>query len=311
MTTHNQLNRRRFIHTSAAIAAGATLAGSITTFAADVKKTSLPKLKLALKYSMIKGNGTENEKIALIKKIGYDGVEIDSPSTIDLDKLNAACKQHGITVHGVIDSIHWDVPFSSADEKVRAKGLEGLKTAIADCKKVGGSTVLVVPGVARDGVSYQECYDRSQAEIKKAIPWAKDAGLKIGIEVVWNDFITKPEQLIKYVDDFKDDTVGAYFDCSNMLKFGIPAETWIRQLGKRMLKFDFKCYSKADAKDHPNEKFPGFMRPIGEGDENWPEILKALAEIGYNGWATSEVEPGDEKYLTDVFKRMKSVLGQA
>ena len=33
----------------------------------------------------------------------------------------------------------------------------------------------------------------------------------IAIEVVWNDFITTPEQLIAYVDDFNTPTVGAYF----------------------------------------------------------------------------------------------------
>ena len=36
---------------------------------------------------------------------------------------------------------------------------------------------------------------------------------------------------------------------------------------------------------------------IGEGDENWPEILKACAEVGYHGWATAEVHGGGEKWL--------------
>ena len=61
---------------------------------------------------------------------------------------------------------------------------------------------------------------------------------------MWNNFITKPEQLIEYVDSFKSDYVGAYFDCSNMIKYGVPPAEWIRKLGKRMLKFDFKGYSK-------------------------------------------------------------------
>ena len=78
--------------------------------------------------------------------------------------------------------------------------------------------------------------------MSKAIPLAEDAGVKIAIEVVWNDFITKPEQLVKYVDQFKTPTVGAYFDISNMIKYGVPPADWIRKLGKRMLKFDFKGY---------------------------------------------------------------------
>jgi L-ribulose-5-phosphate 3-epimerase len=67
---------------------------------------------------------------------------------------------------------------------------------------------------------------------------AEKTGVKIAIEVVWNDFLTTPEQLIKYVDEFKSPFVGAYFDCSNMIKYGVKPGDRIRKLGKRMLKFD-------------------------------------------------------------------------
>jgi hexulose-6-phosphate isomerase len=85
-----------------------------------------------------------------------------------------------------------------------------------------------------------------------------------------------------------------------MIKYGVPPAEWIRKLGKRMAKFDFKGY-KHD-KDKPWVK-------IGEGDEDWPEVLKALGEVGYDGWATSEVGGGGRKELEDISKRMDRVLG--
>mgnify|MGYP003335037393 FL=1 len=88
--------------------------------------------------------------------------------------------------------------------------------------------------------------------------------MKIAIETVWNNFITTPEQLVKYVDQFNSPFVGAYFDISNMIKYGVAPADWIRALGKRMLKMDFKGYNKAK----------GWV-PIGDGDEDWPEVLKA------------------------------------
>ena len=39
--------------------------------------------------------------------------------------------------------------------------------------------------------------------------------------------------------------------------------------------------------------------PIGEGDVNWPEVRKALAEIGYTGWATAEVKGGDADWVKE------------
>ncbi len=259
--------------------AGAVCAGGaagISSARAAEKKHSLKK---AVKFGMIKVPGASiADKFVLIKSLGFEGVEFDSPSGIDRDEALRARDKTGIQIHGVIDSVHWQTRLSDPDPAVRAKGVDALRTAIGDAKFYGADTVLLVPGKVTNPQTenYEQCYSRSQEEIRKVIPQVNDAGVKIGIEVVWNDFITKPEQLVQYVDDFNSPAVGAYFDCSNMLKYGVPAATWIRTLGKRMIKFDFKGYS------HKNK-----WVPIGEGDEDWPEVLKALDDVGYHGWAIS------------------------
>ncbi len=284
--------RRDFLAASAAAFAGAALA-------APAKAV---KLKKAVKYGMIGPGKTPTEKFNAIKKFGFQGVEIDSPSGLDLDAVVQATKDTGIVVHGVIDSVHWRDTLSHPDEKVRDKGLAALRGAIKDAQKVGADTCLLVPGVVNKDVTYEQCWERSTAEVKKAIPDAEKAGVKIAIEVVWNNFITKPEQLVKYVDQFESKWVGAYFDASNMLKYGVPAATWIRKLGKRMLKFDFKGYrvEKGDMK--------GAWVGVGEGSEDWPEILKACAEVGYDSWATAEIGRCDEKQLKDLSERMDRIL---
>jgi hexulose-6-phosphate isomerase len=294
--------RRDFLHAVASTAAA--LLANRAGWSAEPAK---PKLRKAIKYTMVAGKGTNKEKLALVKACGFEGVEIDSPSGLDLDDLAAAAKETGVIIHGVIDSVHWSKPFSSPDESVRAAGFDALKTALNDAAKVGADTVLVVPGVVKNEVTFEQCWERSQAEIRKALPLAKKLKVKIAIEVVWNNFITKPEQLVKYVDEFHSHEVGAYFDASNMLKYGVASAEWIRKLGKRMLKLDFKAYSAAKAKEAGKEG-AGFGVGIGEGDEDWPEILKALAEVGYSGWFTAEVKGGDEAWLKDVSARMDRIL---
>ena len=290
--------RRDFLLTTAAVALAAR------TVSAAPKK---PKLKKAVKYSMVAGKGTPLEKFELLKRLGFQGVEIDSPNTLDLPALVAARDKTGVLIHGVIDSVHWRDTLSSPDAAVRAKGLASLRVAIADAKTVGADTVLLVPGVVNKDVTYDQCWERSTAEVKKAIPDAEKAGVKIAIETVWNNFITKPEQLVKYVDQFETPTVGAYFDVSNMVKYGVPPATWIRALGKRMLKFDFKGYSIEKAKAAKDDG-KGFNVGIGEGSEDWPEVLRACGEVGYATWATAEVAGGDEKWLADVAARMNKIL---
>lgn len=286
------VNRRHFLGTAAAFTLAAH-AGALS--AAEPPRR--PKLRKAVKYGMIRHEGDELAKLELVKKLGFQGVEIDSPSGINLPALKAACEATGIVMHGTIDSVHWKDTLSDPDEAVRARGLEGLKTAIKDAHFFGAETALLVPGVARKGVTYEQCFERSAAEVKKALPLAEELKVKICIETVWNDFITTPEQLIEYVDSFNSPWVAAYFDCSNMLKYGVPAATWIRKLGKRLAKFDFKGY-------HMEKSWC----KIGEGSEDWPEVLTALAEIGYDGWATSEVGGGGEEVLRDIAERMNKVL---
>ncbi len=115
--------------------------------------------------------------------------------------------------------------------------------------------------------------------------------------MVWNDFITKPDQLVEYVDDFKTALVGGLF---RLLEHG--------QVRRAAGRLDSQA-RQADAE----VRLQGLQQDkrwvgIGEGDEDWPEILKALAEIGYNGWATAEVGGGGEKHLRDVFERMTKIL---
>src|SRR5687767_8352044 len=125
------LGRRDFLRFAAAATAAALAARAGWAAQSAPKK---PRLKKAVKYSMVQVRGSHRDKFELLKKLGFQGTEIDSPGNLNLDELVKARYATGIVVHGVIDSVHWRDTLSHPDEAVRAKGLKALETAINDAK---------------------------------------------------------------------------------------------------------------------------------------------------------------------------------
>src|SRR5690606_19574505 len=104
------------------------------------------KLRPAGKHKMIREGKSPEEKLKLVKEIGFEGVELECPNSLDRREILKASDSTGIKIHGVITGGHWKHRLSDPDPKVRAQGLEARKGAIADAKFYGADTVLLVPG---------------------------------------------------------------------------------------------------------------------------------------------------------------------
>ena len=258
-------------------------------------------LKKAVTIGMVREGNTLLEKFRIVKDAGFDGIELDSPNDHQLDDVLRARDEAGLPIHGVVDSVHWRQTLSHADPAVRAEGVGALKTALRDAKAYGATTVLLVPAVVNKEVSYRDAYRRSQAEIRKALPVAEETGIRILFENVWSNFLLSPLETARYIDEFESSFVSAYFDVGNVVRYGWP-EHWIQALGDRIGKLDIKEYSR----ELQNSKGPGagFNVEIGEGDCDWPAVMSALDEIGFEGWATAEVRGGDRARLRDIAQRM-------
>jgi hexulose-6-phosphate isomerase len=288
-------DRRNFLK-----AAGATLATSALASNPASAQDSKPKMKWKKAFMLGSvGKGPVLPHFQLLKEAGFEGVELLSPNEFDLEEVLKARDETGLVIHGISGSVHWSSPLSSPDEAVVEKGLAAIRKSILDCKAYGGTTVLLVPAIVTPKVSHREAYARSQANIRKVIPDAQAAGIKIAIEEVWNKFLLSAPEFARYVDEFATPTVGAYFDVGNVVEFGYPQE-WIRELGKRILKIHIKEYAKSKR----------FSYSLGEGKEiDWSAIKSALNDIGYDGWITAEVGLGDLAGMKDVVERMDKILG--
>ncbi len=297
------MNRREFVKVSGA----AALVSSIPFHHVAAARPKL-KIKKSLKYTMVDVKMPIIDQFKMLRDIGFDGVEMDSPSELKVDDVLEAKEKSGLEIPGVINSMHWKAPLSDPDAKVRAQCREATETALKDCKAYGGTTVLLVPGVVNQQISYRDAYQRSQEEIKKLIPMAEETGVKIAFENVWNNFLLSPLEAARYVDEFDSDMIGWYFDIGNIVRYGWP-EHWIEALGNRILKLDVKEYSRA--KQQNEGIWKGFDVELLQGDCNWPEVNKALEKIGYEGWASAEVKGGGKERLATISKNMDAIFGLA
>jgi len=292
--------------------AGKTVAASLGLLATPylgIGQSEAPP-SISIKKGIMWGNigfGTSIlEKFQAAKAAGFDGVEV--MSHLNREEVLQAKALTGLPVPSVCGSMHGKFPLSDPDPKVRAQGLEALKLTIEDAKIYGADTILFVPGRVSETVAYDECWDRSAAELQSVVPFAEKMGITIAIENVWNNFLLSPLEMARYVDQFNSGFVRSYFDCGNVLVIGWP-EQWIKILGKRIARVHIKEYSRKIA--DKQGKWAGFGVALQEGDNNWPAIVKAFNEVGYHSWATIEQPGGDTpEGLKELCHRLSNILGQ-
>jgi L-ribulose-5-phosphate 3-epimerase len=296
-----QLDRRKFVGMGGA----ALVAASLPLAARAPSARSVRRLRKSCKIGMVQVEGSLEDKFKLLVELGYDGIELDSPNDLDDEVVLAAKEASGIEIPGVVDSVHWRHTLGDPDPEVRAHGRAGLLTALRDAKTYGSTTVLLVPAVVNANISYDQAYSRSQEEIRRVLPLADELGVSIAFENVWNSFLLSPLEAARYVDEFESERIGWYMDVGNIVNYGWP-EQWIRILGHRVMKLDVKEFSRQKRDDEGLWK--GFGVKLGEGDCNWPAVMQALDDIGYDGWASAEVPGGDRERLLEIREGMDRIF---
>jgi L-ribulose-5-phosphate 3-epimerase len=296
------MNRRQF--SKSTLMASAMISAASLPGISNILSPSDRTLKKGIMWGSIGVGKTILEKFQAAREAGFDGVE--PMSHLDRKEVLAARDATGLIIPSVCGEQHWKYPLSDPDPKIRELGVEALEVTLEDAGSYGADTILLVPGRVTDTVTYDQCWNRCVGEIRKVIPLAEKLKVKIAIENVWNNFLLSPMEAASFVDQFKSQYVGAYFDCGNVLVYGWP-EQWIRILDKRLAKVHIKDYSRKIA--DKQGKGAGFGVKLLEGDVNWPAVMKSLDDIGYHGWTTIEMPGGDTKEgLKDLCDRLITII---
>ncbi|WP_028268159.1 sugar phosphate isomerase/epimerase family protein [Arthrobacter sp. MA-N2] len=249
-------------------------------------------------WSLASGTSPE-EALRLSHSAGFQGVELVLSETgklslestpQELRSLRGHAEDLGIEIHSLATMLQLQYNLVSDSPLVRQKAVDATKVQIETAKVLGAETVLVVPGYVgvdfipdAETVRYDHAYDRALDAFRELAPFAEAAGIRIGVENVWNRFLTTPREMREFLDEVGSHYVGSYFDIGNALGTGFP-EQWIEILGHRIVKVHVKDYRTN----------PGGLSSFVDllsGDVNFPEVLRALTEVGFNDYCSAEVTP--------------------
>jgi len=276
-------------------------------------------MKISASYWMFEG-GLEAKKpiaeaMAEAGKLGFDAIELciassgvltDSTTQAQCEDIVATAQKIGIEISGVASGESWTCSPTANDPDVRKKIIDFTCKALQVTKWLGADAYLFVPGAVEvfflpdaEVIPYDVCYKRASEAVKQILSAAKESGVALCIENVWNKFLLSPLEMRDFIDSFNSEFVKAYFDVGNVLLTGYP-EQWIRILGKRIKRVHIKDFKSSVG------TVEGFVDLL-DGDVDFDTVKKSLAEIDYDGYVTGELlpfEPGRPEKTAKAMKKL-------
>jgi hexulose-6-phosphate isomerase len=240
-------------------------------------------------------NGTEiRQAMSLAKQTGFDGIEValNEKGEMALDwqpsqvkELKAYAGSAGIGISSLAIGLGWKYPVVTRDESMAARAKDVVKKGLQFASALEVDAVLTVPCTVSDDLPYDEAYARGVEVYKELGKTAEANGVCVCVENVWNKFLLSPLEFARFLDDIGHKFVGAYFDVGNVLVFGYPQQ-WIRLLGKRIKKVHVKDFKTSIG------NIQGFTTLLN-GDVNYPAVMQALRDVGYDDYLVAEVGPSN------------------
>ncbi len=284
-----EINRRTLLRHTGVIAATALGMGTQDSQAAEEKSQSPQMLKGNVNQSVVHWcfrKYWDIEKTARIaSKLGIKSVELTPPENWGILKKQgltcAIASSHGFKV-GFNNPAHWD------------QCIEILRKRIDDCAAGGVKNVITFTGM-RDKLSDEEGARNCVAGLKKVIGYAEKKKINLCLEMLNSRDASHP---MKGHPGYQGDNTEYCIDI-------------IKQVGSDRLKLLFDIYhvqimdGDVIRRIKQHKEYIGHVHTAGnpgrgELDEkqeiNYPPIMQALLDIGYQGYVGQEFIPTRDPY---------------
>ena len=232
------------------------------------------------------------EAVALAANLGFDGVQVSLGRTPAGDKLPlddasiqaqyvAAAKEHRIALCGTcLDILHVD---HLKDNKRAQKWVADSIPITANLK----AEVVLLPFFGKASLMNHTEMDYVGGLLKEIAPVAEKAGVTLGLE----DTISA-EDNVRIMERAGSPAVKVYYDVGNSTNGGFDVVKEIRWLGAQRI-----C--QMHLKDNPHY--------LGEGTIDFPAVMKAITDIGFDGFANLETDCPSKSVPNDMTRNLKFV----
>jgi L-ribulose-5-phosphate 3-epimerase len=255
-------------------------AGSLAAVAASWRASALAAVRSGVKFRVgVTDWNLELEgdprAVTLAKELGFDGVQISLSRNLQdkshdwvgndvLDAFVAESKRLSFPLASVcLNILHRN--YLKSDPLGPRRVADGIQMA----RRVGVQVILLPffgPGALKTTAEMDFVGDA----LKELGPEAQKAGVILGLE----DTISARDN-VRIMERSKSPAVLTYYDVGNSTVNGFNVVEEIRWLGK-----DRIC--EMHLKDNPHY--------LGEGSINFPAVVGAMAEIGFDRWAELETD---------------------
>ena len=213
-----------------------------------------------------------------IAETGYDGVDISGTHgnsadplsvTPELRQLTRGTAEHlGLEIEAIIthaglaDSLFTDAPLD-------------LKGSVDLAVEVGAPLVVFHMGGPKEEEAQRgEAWRRVVDYLRDALVYVHPREVKLAVDGVWKDWIVEtPESFLRLHEDVGSPSFGINFDPCYLTLLGLDPVEVVHVWKERIL--------HAHLKDHVGS-YPDWEHRIpGKGDVDYPRVVEALDEIGF------------------------------
>ncbi len=232
------------------------------------------------------------EAVSLAKRLGFAGVQVSlgrkATDKLPLDDADliaqyvAEGKKQGIRLAGTcLDILH--VNYLKNDKL----GQKWIADGIPITRKLDAK-VMLLPFFGKGALETQQEKDYVGDVLRELGPEAEKAGVQLGLENT-----ISAEDNVHIMERSRSKAVLTYYDVGNSTRAGFDVTREIRWLGKKRI---CQVHLKDD---------PGYL---GEGKIDFPGVLKALRDIGYDGFANLETGSPSKNVEADMKRNLTYLM---